>query len=283
MGRTNNVILLEGNGDGTFMPFASSPINLPDEKGYCPIVAADFNGDGFVDLAVAYFGQPYSPMGPVYIYLGDGQGSFTCSSQANVGGGPFAMVALDYNGDGITDLAVANTSNISANPPNGSVTVLKGKGDGTFSTFATIPVGQVPNDIVTADFNGDGHPDLAIPNSYEPVPYDPQVPGTTTILLNTVTQTATAELPKVVLIGAGNHVVQATYPANTAFAESSGTIDLQGLVLSSTLTLSANPIEQMITMPVTFTAQVGPASSIAPTGRSPSLIKTSVSSLALRP
>ena len=266
MGRTNNVILLEGNGDGTFMPFASSPINLPDEKGYCPIVAADFNGDGFVDLAVAYFGQPYSPMGPVYIYLGDGQGSFTYSSQANVGGGPFAMVALDYNGDGITDLAVANTFNISANPPNGSVTVLKGKGDGTFSTFATIPVGQVPNDIVTADFNGDGHPDLAIPNSYEPVPYDPQVPGTTTILLNTVTQTATAELPKVVLIGAGNHVVQATYPANTAFAESSGTIDLQGLVLSSTLTLSANPIEQMITMPVTFTAQVGPASSIAPTG-----------------
>jgi hypothetical protein len=38
------------------------------------------------------------------------------------------------------------------------------------------------------------------------------------------------------------------------------------LVISTTLTLSANPIEQMITMPVTLTAQLGPAASVAPTG-----------------
>jgi hypothetical protein len=265
MGRTNNVILLEGNGDGTFTPFASSPITLPEEKGFCPIVAADFNGDGKVDLAVAFFGQPYSATGPVYILLGDGHGTFTPVSQAPVGGGPFAMVALDYNGDGITDLAVANSS-VGANPPNGSVTILKGKGDGTFSTFATIPVGLIPNDVVSADFNGDGHPDLAVPNSYAPVPYDPQTPGTTTILLNTVTQTATAALPNVVLAGAGTHVVMATYPANTEFNTSSATIDLDGFGVSTALTLSANPAEQMITMPVTLTAQLSPTGSVAPTG-----------------
>ncbi len=265
MGRTNNVILLEGKGDGTFTPFASSPIILPDGKGYCPIVAADFNGDGNVDLAVAFWGAIGGSTGNVYVLLGNGDAAFAPSSQAPiaVGENPFAMTALDYNGDGITDLAVANSYDVSPYPP-GSVTLLKGneagttgKGDGTFSSFATIPVGPVPNDIVTADFNGDGHPDLAIPDSGDTY---------TSILLNTVTQTATASLPNVVLAGAGTHVVMATYPANTEFATSSATIDLQGFSVSTTLTLSANPTEQMITMPVTFTAQLSPTGSVGPTG-----------------
>jgi hypothetical protein len=65
-------------------------------------------------------------------------------------------------------------------------------------------------------------------------------------------------LPPVVLAGAGTHVVKATYPANTEFAASSATIDLQGLITSTTLTLSPNPTQQMVTMPVTLTAQLSP-------------------------
>jgi Bacterial Ig-like domain (group 3)/FG-GAP-like repeat len=177
-----------------------------------------------------------------------------------VGANPFAMTALDYNGDGITDLAVGNYNDDSdPNPPSGSVTLLIGNGDGSFSTpLAPITVGRLPTDVVTADFNRDGKPDLAIPNSYS---------TSTTILLNTstATQTSTATL-KIVLAGAGTHVVEASYPANTEFAASSATIDLQGLVISTTLTLSATPTQQMITMPVTFTAQLSPTASIGPTG-----------------
>jgi hypothetical protein len=169
------------------------------------------------------------------------------------------MTALDYNGDGITDLAVGNYNyNTNPNPPPGSVTLLIGNGDGTFQApGAPITVGQLPNDVVTADFNGDGKPDLAIPDSGDTY---------TTILLNTVTQTATATLDNVVLAGAGTHLVEATYPANTYFAASSATIPLQGLIISTTLALSANPTQQMITMPVTFTAQLSPTASVAPTG-----------------
>jgi Bacterial Ig-like domain (group 3)/FG-GAP-like repeat len=255
-GRDNSVSFLEGNGDGTFTPFAGSPFILPNNAGSSPIVAADFNRDGKVDLAVANFN-----VNNVYVLLGNGDGTFTLSAQPpiTVGPNPFAMVALDYNGDGYTDLAVANYNyNFSPNPPAGTLTLLIGNGDGSFSSAgATIPVGQLPNDVVTADFNGDGKPDLAIPDSGDTY---------TTILLNTVTQTATATLDNVVLAGAGTHLVEATYPANTEFAASSATIPLQGLIISTTLTLSANPTQQMITMPVTFTAQLSPTASVAPTG-----------------
>ena len=51
-----------------------------------------------------------------------------------------------------------------------------GNGDGTFAqTLQTVPVGSSPHDLVTADFNGDGVPDLAVAN---------QGDDTVTILLN---------------------------------------------------------------------------------------------------
>jgi hypothetical protein len=255
-GVANNVSILLGDGKGGFTPAAGPPIYFPSGSGPCPIVAADFNGDGIIDLAVATFDT-----NAVYILLGNGDGTFTIPSQSPipVGPNPFSMTALDYNGDGITDLAVGNYNyNTNPNPPPGSVTLLIGNGDGTFQApGAPITVGQLPNDVVTADFNGDGKPDLAIPDSGDTY---------TTILLNTVTQTATATLDNVVLAGAGTHLVEATYPANTYFAASSATIPLQGLIISTTLALSANPTQQMITMPVTFTAQLSPTASVAPTG-----------------
>ena len=67
-------------------------------------------------------------------------------------------MAGDFNGDGQTDLAVANSA-------RNDVSVLLGNGDGTFQTQVTYAVGSEPDALVTGDFNGDGRTDLAVANS----------------------------------------------------------------------------------------------------------------------
>jgi Bacterial Ig-like domain (group 3)/FG-GAP-like repeat len=134
------------------------------------VAVGDFNGDGKLDLAVGgYAGQSYS----ITILLGNGDGTFTNKGSVATGGAFQAFAVGDFNGDGISDLAVANTT-------AGIVTILLGNGDGTFtpSTAATSPTGDNPVTISVADFNGDGIPDLAIGN-------DPQggSTGSLTILL----------------------------------------------------------------------------------------------------
>ena len=113
------------------------------------------------------------------------------------------------------------------------------------------PLGDSPNDLIVADFNGDGTPDLAIPNIAD---FD------TTILLDHLTQTETASVANITIAGTGTHYVDAVYPGNTYFAPStSATVPLQGRTVATSLTLTADTLQQLFTLPVTFTAQVATA------------------------
>ena len=88
--------------------------------------------------------------------LGNGDGTSSPSPTDERGGvGPAAIVAGDFNGDGRTDLAVANCV-------SNDVSVLLGNGDGTFQPQVTYAVGLGPYAIVAGDFNGDGRTDLAV-------------------------------------------------------------------------------------------------------------------------
>lgn len=141
-----------GNGDGTFTPANGSPILLGQNLD--AIVAADFNGDGKLDVAVTDSGASL-----VYVLLGNGDGTFQAANAFTVGNAPEAMVAGDFNSDGKLDLAVANFS-------DNTVTLLLGNGDGTFTQAVGSPytVGKGPFGMATADFNGDGKLDLAVVN-----------------------------------------------------------------------------------------------------------------------
>jgi hypothetical protein len=75
-----------------------------------------------------------------------------------VGHFPMSVAMADFNGDGKEDLAVANYS-------DGTVSVLLGKGDGTFQPQVTYPTGLTPDAVAVGDFNGDGKLDLAVVNT----------------------------------------------------------------------------------------------------------------------
>jgi hypothetical protein len=151
--QSNTVTVLLGKGDGTF---TAAPTLTTGSDPYA-LAVADFNGDGIPDLAVVNDIGGYGSTSNVTVFLGKGDGTFTTvASNPSVGSGGESIVAGDFNGDGIQDLAVANFY-------SNSVTILLGNGDGTF-TSAPIspPVRNAPHGMVAADFNGDGKLDLAL-------------------------------------------------------------------------------------------------------------------------
>src|SRR6266849_4756171 len=131
--------------------------------GGIPIAVAvgDFNGDGVPDLAVVR--NSGDVRGAVVILLGKGDGSFEYEGAITVGVNPQSIVVGDFNRDGIADLAVTNGER-----PDGTVSILLGRGDGTFQGPQDYTVGSLPLGIAVGDFNGDGTTDLAVANVLGP-------------------------------------------------------------------------------------------------------------------
>ncbi len=157
---TSNVSVQLNNGNGTF----AAAKTYATQSSPRAVVAADFNGDGQMDLAVANSGS-----NSVSILLNNGSG-FTPAVNYAAGTDPYTITAADFTGDGKPDIAVANNN-------QNTVSVLVNIGDGAFniqngvsgSNMLTNPpltlgAGQSPAFILSADFNGDGLPDLAVGN-----------------------------------------------------------------------------------------------------------------------
>jgi len=94
----------------------------------------------------------------VSILIGDGSGNFTATTSYPVTL-PVSIAIGDFNADAKLDLAVANGRGDSA--PS-TVSILLGNGDGTFNPAVTYPAGRLPQNVVAADFSGDGKLDLAV-------------------------------------------------------------------------------------------------------------------------
>ena len=123
------------------------------------VAIGDLNGDGKPDLAVAN-----TASNTMSVLLNGGRGGFRRDdyyrTDYRTGVGPYRLAIGDLNGDGKLDVAVANYG------PR-TVSVLMGRGNGSFEPKVDYPVGGDPWQVAIGDLNGDGKPDLAVANSYD--------------------------------------------------------------------------------------------------------------------
>jgi len=149
------VAVLLGNGDGTFQ----APVTYSVGYHSVAVAVGDFNGDGHLDLAVATCnscGTTYTT-GEIAILLGNGDGTFQPAQNYPAGIAPSDVAIADLNGDGILDLAVANSAY-----NQGWYTILLGKGDGTFQPAVSYQLTGAAYSVAVGDFNLNGIPDLVI-------------------------------------------------------------------------------------------------------------------------
>ncbi|MFB3110456.1 MAG: FG-GAP repeat domain-containing protein, partial [Gemmatimonadales bacterium] len=147
------VVVLRGRGDGQFDVAASvaageDPVDL---------AAADLDGDGFEDLAVANHATDY-----VTLLFGVAGGNFERRShsqfEVGVSPHPHAVRLRDIDNDGHADLLVDDRT-------AESIRIFKGVGDGTFSDSRMIEVGGDPyRGMTLSHLNEDEFLDLVTPN-----------------------------------------------------------------------------------------------------------------------
>jgi hypothetical protein len=158
----NSVSVRLGAGDGSFAGNVDYPIaNRPTA-----IALGDLNGDGKLDMVAV------GTVGTASVLLGTGGGMLAANLDYQVGTNPNGVALGDLNGDGKLDMVVANVGF----EADWSVSVLLGKGDGTFADKVDYDTGEGPSAVTLGDLNGDGNLDIIMPNTFGS-------PGTVTVLL----------------------------------------------------------------------------------------------------
>jgi hypothetical protein len=159
--------LLLGNGDGTFK--FGKPLPLPSNGNYdvVSLVAADFNHDKKIDLAVVTLTDQ------VGVFLGNGNGTLQPPTWYSGVYQCDAITTADLDGDGNLDLVLglqtgggfAPSANVAGG--TGGLGVLMGNGDGTFRGALAYQTGATLNNYAyaIADINGDGNQDIITPFS----------------------------------------------------------------------------------------------------------------------
>lgn len=145
--------LFTGSGNGTFTPAGSYPAGTPHPGEQivpaASMTAADFNSDGRPDVAVSSYAA-----GTIRIFLSSGtafreHGPIVPLAQVR------ALASADVDGDGRIDL-------LAGTPASSSLTILTGRGDGSFVSGALQLPAAFGDEVSVADVNGDGRPDLAV-------------------------------------------------------------------------------------------------------------------------
>jgi hypothetical protein len=285
-----NVVFFLGNGGGTFTQETATLSTSSQAHG---IVVADFNGDGFDDVAYAVTSSTSAPLSDLYLASGDGTGAFqqpaapvatkigeflttgdtnaddfpdvvsttiTTPGGANIGNSLFVLLGngkgafqektyisdipsdphlADVNGDGIPDIIAGGSF---------GALVYQGIGDGTFQPYQEPTIGKfaLTYAVNAGDYNNDGNADLIGTDAKNPQ---------AAVSLSQVTQTSTASALTSVAVfplGSGVHNVDASYSGDSVYIGS----------LSSTVPLTAAPVDTTITLTASAASSIFPGQAI---------------------
>jgi hypothetical protein len=136
--------VLLGNGSGAFADSAQYAVGGVNTG----FAVADFNGDGFPDVAL-----------PGAVYLNDGLGNLLLYGSFGPLSGPISIAAGDFDGDGKVDLVINDRY------PD-TLKLFRGDGAGGFSLVNSIPIHEYSGQVFAVDINGDGKKDVALITGY---------------------------------------------------------------------------------------------------------------------
>jgi hypothetical protein len=144
-------------GGAAITPWSFDPGTIAAGVSPNDVVSSDVDGDGKADMIVLNGGYPYS----ISVYRNTSSGStisFAPKVDFNTGEVPVSIATGDIDGDGKTDLAVANFFSF-------SISVFRNRSTpGNISFGRTDIPAHIPDRIVIGDLNNDGKPDMAATN-----------------------------------------------------------------------------------------------------------------------
>jgi len=144
----------------------AAKVDFAAVSGPYSVAIGDLDGDGKPDLAVAnLYGNSVSVFRNTSTFGSITTGSFAAHVDFAAGSSPYSVAIGDLDGDGKSDLVVANRSSNSVSvlrntATSGSITT------GSFAAHVDFLTGDTPGSVAIGDLDGDGKPDLAVANYY---------------------------------------------------------------------------------------------------------------------
>ncbi len=196
-------------GDGTF----SAAVDWYAVLSYpTAVAAADFNGDGWPDLAVACPGFNSIPTG-IQLLVNDGTGTFVPGTVLDLNVQNLLTVAAgDLDGDGDVDLAAGYWGF--------RVRIYRNNGDATFQPALVYSISGQPQSIALGDLDSDGDLDVITANRFG-------APDEVTVLLNNSNAT---------FVMGAHFPLSGSRPYSVALADVDGDGDLDAAVANSAST-----------------------------------------------
>jgi hypothetical protein len=151
---TSALVILPGDGTGNLGTPITSPVNIVPTM----LVTATINKSGKSDVVLA---GSVSGAPSVSVLLNQGNGTFAGELDYALPSAAVSLVTGDFNGDGITDVAVGVSPSFGSSGASG-VYVLFGQANGTLAAPVKIDASLNPAGLAAADINGDGKADLVV-------------------------------------------------------------------------------------------------------------------------